>query len=99
MSDLEKLKLVPLFSKMGDQEISGIRRIMDENTFAPGQVILREGEPGDYFHVIMDGNVQFLTQSGSGAELMLDEAGPGGFFGELSMLTGEPRSALVAADD
>src|SRR5262249_49906615 len=60
-------------------------------------VILREGDAGENFHVIIEGSVQFLTQSGSGEELVLDEAGPGGFFGELSMLTGEPRSARVRA--
>jgi CRP/FNR family cyclic AMP-dependent transcriptional regulator len=99
VTDIQKLKLVPLFSTMDDQEIGGIRAIMDDNTFAPGQVIIREGEPGDHFHVITDGQVQFLTQDAAGGELVLDEAGPGGFFGELSMLTGEPRSARVRAMD
>lgn len=97
MSEIEKLKQVPLFSTMDDQEISGVREIMAQNHFAPGQVILREGEPGDNFHVIMEGNVEFLTQDAGGGELLLDEAGPGGFFGELSMLTGEPRAARVRA--
>src|SRR5258705_286297 len=97
MNDIDKLKQVPLFSTMDDQEIAGIRAIMDENTFAPGQVILREGEPGDNFHVILEGDVQFLTQDAGGGELVLDEATAGGFFGELSMLTGDPRSARVRA--
>ncbi len=97
MSDIEKLKQVPLFSTMDDEEINGVRQIMEENNFAPGQVILREGEPGDDFHVIVEGNVEFLTQDAGGGELLLDEAGPGGFFGELSMLTGEPRAARVRA--
>lgn len=99
MTDIAKLRQVPLFSTMDDQEIAGVRSIMDEHTFAPGQVIFREGEPGDEFHVIVDGNVEFLTADAAGRELVLDEAGPGGFFGELSMLTGEPRSARVRAAD
>ena len=97
MNDIDKLKQVPLFSTMDDQEIAGVRAIMEENTFAPGQVIFREGEPGDDFHVIVEGNVQFVTQDASGGELLLDEASAGGFFGELSMLTGDPRSARVRA--
>jgi uncharacterized membrane protein len=99
MNDIAQLKQIPLFSNMDDGEVTGIRQIMDENSFAPGQVIMREGELGDHFHVIVSGNVEFLTQTGSGQELVLDEAGPGGFFGELSMLTGEPRSARVRAVD
>jgi uncharacterized membrane protein len=98
-TDIAQLKQVPLFSTMDETEIAGVREIMDENTFAPGQVIFREGEPGEHFHVVLEGNVQFLTQDATGGELILDEAGPGGFFGELSMLTGEPRSARVRAVD
>ena len=97
MTEIEKLKQVPLFSTMDEQEILGVRQIMEQNNFAPGQVILREGEPGEDFHVILEGNVEFLTQDAGGGEVLLDEAGPGGFFGELSMLTGEPRSARVRA--
>jgi CRP-like cAMP-binding protein len=87
-SDIDELRRVPLFSTMDETEIAAIRAAMDENTFAPGQVVMREGEPGNSFHVIIEGNVDFLTQDAAGNELTLDEAGPGGFFGELSMLTG-----------
>jgi CRP/FNR family transcriptional regulator, cyclic AMP receptor protein len=97
MTDNEQLKQVPLFSTMDAQEIADVRAIMEQNTYAPGQVIFREGEPGEHFHVIVDGHVQFLTMDAAGQELVLDEAGPGGFFGELSMLTGEPRAARVRA--
>jgi uncharacterized membrane protein len=98
-SDVFKLKQVPLFSRMDDAEIVDVRAIMEVNTFAPGQVIFREGEPGEHFHVITDGHVQFLTQDAGGHELVLDETGPGGYFGELSMLTGEPRAVRVRAVD
>lgn len=98
-AEIAELKNVPLFSAMDEQEVATIRGIMEEETFAPGQVILREGDPGENFHVILDGNVEVLTRDASGQELVLDEVGPGGFFGELSMLTGEPRSARIRAVD
>jgi uncharacterized membrane protein len=82
---------------MDEQEVVGVRAIMSEHSFAPGQVIFREGEAGEDFHVILSGNVQYLTSDAGGKELVLDEGGPGGFFGELSMLTGEPRAARVRA--
>jgi uncharacterized membrane protein len=98
-NDIDQLREVPLFSKMDDQEIAELRAMMAVNSFAPGQVIFREGEPGDHFHIVTEGHVQFLTQDATGHELVLDDTGPGGFFGELSMLTGEPRSARVRAVD
>jgi uncharacterized membrane protein len=98
MDDLvEVLKDIPLFSEMDHDEVSGIYALMGRHTYAPGQVIMRQGEPGDYFYVVVRGQVQFLVPDANGQELIVDEVGPGGFFGELSMLTGEPRSARVKA--
>ncbi len=99
MDEIAMLRRVPLFVNMDEQEVAGIRAIMEPNVFAPGQVIFREGEPGNHFHVIMEGNVEFITQDSEANELVLDSSGPGGFFGELSLLTGGPRSARVRAVD
>lgn len=99
MQDIETLKRVPLFSFMDDEEIVGVRAIMSQATFAPGQVIVRVGELGDLFYVVTGGSIRFSVQDASGAELILDEVGPGSYFGELSMLTGEPRSVRVQAID
>jgi uncharacterized membrane protein len=93
------LREVPLFSEMDDQEVAGIRAIMDEMKFKPGQVITREGELGDLFYVITEGHVEVIIRDGDGEELVLHEVGPGGFFGELSMLTNEPRAVRVRAID
>src|SRR5262245_48249520 len=97
LDNVESLKEIPLFSEMDQEEVSTVFSLMDRHIFAPGQVIMRQGEPGDYFYVVVQGEVQFLVQDAGGQELVIDEVGPGGFFGELSMLTGEPRSARVKA--
>jgi CRP/FNR family cyclic AMP-dependent transcriptional regulator len=99
MDDIEALKQIPLFSAMDHEEVSTVYGLMDRQTYAPGQVIVRQGQLGDYFYVVVQGQVQFLVQDAGGHELIIDEVGPGGFFGELSMLTGEPRSARVRAID
>ncbi len=98
MAEIE-LREVPLFSEMDEQEVAGIRSIMDELRFKPGQVIIREGEIGDLFYVITEGHADVLIRDANGSDVILHEAGPGDFFGELSMLTNEPRSALVRAVD
>jgi len=96
MAEIE-LREVPLFSEMDEQEVAGIRAIMQEMKFKPGQVIIREGEVGNLFYVITEGNAEIIIRDAGGAELVLHKAGAGDFFGELSMLTNEPRSARVRA--
>jgi len=98
MAEIE-LREIPLFSEMDEQEVADIRAIMQEMKFRPGQVIIREGEMGDLFYVITEGHAEILIRDADGAELILHEAGPGDFFGELSMLTNEPRSARIRAVD
>lgn len=98
MAEIE-LREVPLFSEMDEQEVAGIRAIMDEMKFKPGQVIIREGETGDLFYVVTEGQVEIMVRDADGSDIILHVAGPGDFFGELSMLTNEPRSARVRAVD
>jgi len=97
MDDLAALQNVPLFQAMDEKALHELRRLMQPCSFIAGQVVIREGEPGDSFHIITQGSVQFLTLDAAGKELTLDEAEAGGWFGELSMLTGDPRSARVRA--
>ena len=98
MAEIE-LREIPLFSEMDEQEVLGIRAIMEEMKFKPGQTIIHEGESGDLFYIITEGNAQIIIRDADDEEVVLREVGPGGFFGELSMLTNEPRSARVRAVD
>jgi uncharacterized membrane protein len=99
MDELAALKLIPIFSTMDTTEIAGIRAIMDRATYAPGEVIIAMGEPGDAFYVVIEGHVQFTIADADGNELVVDEVGPSGFFGELAMITGAPRAARGKAID
>jgi CRP/FNR family cyclic AMP-dependent transcriptional regulator len=96
MAEIE-LREVPLFSEMDEQEVADIRAIMQEMKFKPRQVIIREGEVGDLFYLITEGQAEIIIRNADGEELVLHTVGPGDFFGELSMLTNEPRSARVRA--
>lgn len=96
MAEIE-LREVALFSEMDENEVAGIRAIMDEVRFRAGQVILREGEIGGLFYVITEGTVQITMDNADNERIVLQEIGPGGFFGELSMLTNGPRAAQVRA--
>ena len=96
MAEIE-LHEVPLFSEMDEQEVAGIRSIMEVMKFKPGQVIIREGDMGSLFYVITEGRAEVMIHDANGSDVILHEVGPGDFFGELSMLTNEPRTARVRA--
>ncbi|MBI4915789.1 MAG: cyclic nucleotide-binding domain-containing protein [Acidobacteria bacterium] len=68
-------------------------------SFAPGETIMREGEPGTAMFLIADGAVDVHTHDTAGRPLQLATLGPGEFFGEVAMLTGRPRTATIVASD
>ena len=75
MAEIE-LREVPLFSEMDEQEVAGIRAIMDEMKFKAGQTIIREGELGNLFYVITEGNVEVTVRDAGGADLVLHRQVP-----------------------
>jgi eukaryotic-like serine/threonine-protein kinase len=64
--------------------------------FAPGAVIVREGEPGDAAYVIVDGTCEVYREA-AGRRARVRTQGPGDVFGEAALLNAEPRTATVAA--
>ena len=66
-------------------------------TFAPTDVIVREGEPGMSLFLIENGTVEVHTADPAGRRVVLAELGPGDFFGEVAVLTGRPRTATIVA--
>lgn len=64
--------------------------------FETGDVLISEGAPGDTMHVVMDGTVRVETRGASGT-VQLAELGRGACVGEVSVLTGGPRTATVTA--
>lgn len=89
----ELLAACPLFRGVGAEGIAALTSAATEVTFAAGHVIARQGEIGTGFFVIVDGTVRVVRDGN-----LLAHLGPGDFFGELSVLDGKPRNAMVAAE-
>ena len=68
----------------------------EELRFPKGAVIFRQGDPGEEMFVVAEGHIR-LTIGKGGHETEVNTLGPGEFFGELSLLSGEPRSATATA--
>ncbi len=84
---------IPLFSNMDDEERGELHSLMTERIFQPGQAVMKEGDQGSTFHIIEEGEVEIWIADTDGKKVVLDVFGPGKFFGELSMLSDEIRSA------
>jgi len=87
------LAACPLFVGVGADGLAALARVATEVTFPAGHVIARQGEIGTGFFVIVDGSVR-VARDGS----VLAHLERGDFFGELSVLDGRPRNAMVAAE-
>jgi CRP/FNR family transcriptional regulator, cyclic AMP receptor protein len=88
------LQNVPLFSGMPKKELKAMAHSFVERSYKPGAVIEAEGDKGLSFYLIVDGTVDVKKGDKSIASLT-----KGQFFGELSLLDKQPRSATIQAID
>jgi len=88
----------PLFEVLTDEERQAIVREMEIETHDEGSVIITEGDPGTSMYLIVSGEVKVYTRgSGNSGSVYLAKLGEGDFFGEVSVLTGKPRTATITA--
>lgn len=83
----------PLFRGVGSDGLAALAGAATEVSFPAGHVIARQGEIGTGFFVVTEGAVRVVRDG-----IVLARLGPGDFFGELSVLDGQPRNATVTAD-
>src|SRR5258707_7055541 len=84
---------IPLFSTMDDEERRQLRAIMRERSFQPGQVVMAANGPEASFLIIEQGELEAWLTDTDGKKVVLEVLGPGNVYGELSLLSGETRSA------
>jgi CRP/FNR family cyclic AMP-dependent transcriptional regulator len=89
------LKAVPFFTQLNDRELDVIRTLAVEKAYPRTAVVLTEGEMGDSLYMIQTGKVKVFFGDEDGREIILKILGPGDFFGEMSMIDKQPRSASV----
>ena len=87
------LAQVPLFDGLSRRHLKQIAEHADEISFREKEVIVEADQPGGTFFVIVEGEVKVMR-----GNRVIARAGPGEFFGEISLLDGGPRTASVVAD-
>src|SRR5438128_6615339 len=89
-SKIELLKRVPLFAGCSKKELEHIAMVADEIDFTSGKRLIKEGELGREFFILVGGTAE-ISRKGKA----IDTAGPGDFFGEMALLADQPRNATV----
>jgi CRP-like cAMP-binding protein len=89
-----RLASIDLFATLSPEARIALSRSGAEHMFASGEPIVRQGEAGQSMYVVLSGRARVVLEP-SGQEVAVIESG--GFFGEMSMLTGDPRTATVRA--
>lgn len=91
------LRNVALFAGLANEEIEKLAAVATVKTFAKHAVVIREGEHSDSIYLINSGKVKVLISDTEGHEVILSILGPGDYFGEMSLIDSQPRSATVVS--
>ncbi len=95
----ERIKEVQLFAPLSEEETERVADAAHLRVFAPDEAIVEKDQPGGSMFVIHKGSVEIQTTDEEGKKQVIGTLREGDFFGEMSMLTGEPRSATVVAKE
>jgi len=99
MSKTDHLRNVPIFTDLTDSDLTKIASNMVPRVYEKGQMILLEESMGETFFIITQGAVKVTRLSADGREVILAILGESDFFGEMSLLDGEGRSANIVANE
>ena len=92
------LRQIPLFASLPDDEIQQLAQSLRLSEYSAGAILLREGEPGDRFSIILDGQIEIIKAFETAEERILAVEGPGDYLGEVSLLYPDGlRSATARA--
>jgi CRP-like cAMP-binding protein len=92
-----RLLATPLFGALSEEELLAVMRGLQLHLVEPGDVVITEGEPGQGLFVVVSGRVKVFVKNTAGRNFAVAALGAGEFFGEISSLSGRPRTATVVA--
>jgi small-conductance mechanosensitive channel/CRP-like cAMP-binding protein len=94
----QMLSSVELFRSLSAQEMERLAGAAKLHLYAAGENLCRQGEAGDSFYIIREGRVAVFVNGAEGQRITAAHLTRSAFFGEMSLLTGEPRSGTVTAE-
>lgn len=91
------LRRVDLFADLDDATLEFLAPMLQEQLYAADEILVRQDDEGDSFYLICRGSVAVIVRGEGGRETEVARLGDGAFFGEMSLLTGERRTATIRA--
>ncbi|HMK61038.1 MAG TPA: Crp/Fnr family transcriptional regulator [Dissulfurispiraceae bacterium] len=100
MASIEYLKKIGLFASLSDEEIGEMVSSIERGKFRKKEAIFSEGDPSNWFYILVSGKVKITKLSHDGKEIIIELISPGDFFGGFAVLRGFPYPAnAVAMED
>ncbi len=90
-----QLKQVRLFENLKQSELNALAKLVDRQHFREGELICEQGHPGNVMYIVESGELTVYHVDPHGVEHEVDALNRGDYFGETSLLLGEPRDATV----
>ena len=88
----------PALAGLGEESLRSLCGAMEEVRIAPGENLVRQGDPADHLYVVLEGKLVAVLERGEEQpEQILREMGPGDLIGEVALITGGERTATVRA--
>ncbi len=91
----DAIRKIPIFSSLSREDVAKVLGKLEEITHPAGTTIFSQGDQGDSFYFIHSGAVEVVLEGGGGRSETLAVLGPQDSFGEMALLSGEPRSATI----
>ncbi|MBK6721748.1 MAG: mechanosensitive ion channel family protein [Acidobacteria bacterium] len=94
----DRLNNVSIFAPLSEEEIERLANASVSRVYAPGEAVVRAGQEGNSMYVVIRGSVKVQVREND-LERTINTLRENEFFGEMSLLTGEPRTATVIANE
>ena len=86
---------IPLLKDLDNETLTAVANLMTARTYLSHDIVIRKGDPPDHLAFLLKGKLQVVDLSEDGRETGIHFIMPGAYFGELSVIDGQPRSASV----
>lgn len=94
---IERLRKTDIFGSVPEEQLAEIANVLKFEMIPAKKVLFRKGDHGDSFYIVHSGKLRVFLRGEDGVESNLNWLGPGDSFGEMALLTDEPRSTHIEA--